>query len=66
MLDDLRERLAAAEKAEKDKIHELGVVRGYQKAVVEILAELESERPTTDCAGTEVETAARNPKPEKR
>ena len=66
MRDKLRGRIAEVERAETEAVHKLGVVRGYAKALRDVLAEIEAERPTVDRAGDEVETAAKKPNTEKR
>lgn len=66
MINKLRERVAEVDSAERDAVHSLGVVRGYRKALRDVIAELEAERPTADRGGDEVETASRKPKTEKR
>jgi hypothetical protein len=66
MRGKLIDRIAEVEREETDAVHKLGLVRGYAKALRDVLAELEAERPMTDCGGDEVETAARKPNTEKR
>lgn len=66
MREKLLSRIEEVAQREADAIHELGLVRGYAKALRDVLAEIEAERPTTDCGGDEAETTARKPNVEKR
>ena len=65
-VDKLRELLAEAEDGEKDALHRLGVCRGYQEAMRDVLRGRESDRKVVEVAGRPVVTAARDPKTEKR
>ena len=65
-MDDLRQMLTSAEEAEKDALHSLGVARGYQEALRDVLRKLEEDRKVVEIAGKPVVTTARDPRPEKR
>ena len=69
-IDKLKEMLKNLEEQEHGTIfeaaHSLGEIVGRKAQTADLIRKLEEDRKVVDIAGKSVETAAREPKPEKR
>ena len=69
-IDDLKKQLQELDEKEHGTIfeaaHALGEIVGRKNQTADLIRKLEEDRKVVDIGGKSVETASRNPKPEKR
>ncbi len=70
MIDDLKKLARELEQKEKETVfeaaHAIGEAAGRKLQVLDLIQRLESDRKETEIAGVKAETAAKEPKIEKR